>query len=74
MRDEELSCTGKRKLVNGLADRPGSCPLIGAYMVRNPPAACRRPKGRFGQQSGRPSAFPDPTMTRTIVYIDGFNL
>ena len=41
---------------------------------RNPPAACRRPKGRFGRKSGRPSAYLDLLVARTIVYIDGFNL
>jgi NYN domain len=56
------------------ADRPCINPLIRLYSGHNPPAACRRLKGRFGRKSGRPSAYLDILVARTIVYIDGFNL
>ncbi len=68
-------------MTGGLGDRHGPPNLCflrlsaeRVYSRDNPPAACRGPKGRPGRKSGRPSAFVGRDVTRTIVYIDGFNL
>jgi hypothetical protein len=36
--------------------------------------ACLRLKGRFGRKFGRPFAFLELSVARTIAYVDGFNL